>query len=102
MGDVKPLPISEARDAMPRNLIAAETDKLNRLILDAAKRDLYSIRVDHLCEIKGDDCALTEAGSAIIEPFLEQGYTLHYVYDIRSFVDIGAKLSWDPEECRGP
>ena len=92
----KPLPSSEAQNLMPRNALSAAIEKLNDSIRKAAARDETQVRIDWLCDIKGDKCELTELGRRTVKMFEAQGYSRRDVYECRQFVDIGMALTWSP------
>ena len=90
-----PIPPQEARSLMPRYAFAAAVEKLNASIKKAASRDEYQVRIDWLCETKGDKCTLTELGKLVTNAFTKEGYTVRDVYECRQFVDIGMVLCWE-------
>ena len=93
----KPMPPAEARNLMPRNALSAAIEKLNESIKKAALRDDTSVRIDWLCNIKGDKCELTELGRRVVEMYEREGYERGDVYECRQFVDVGMALTWTPE-----
>lgn len=85
---------------MPRNAMSAAIEKLNESIKAAALRDETSVRIDWLCDIKGDKCKLTELGQRVVGMFEREGYVSRDVYECRQFVDVGMALTWTPEPTK--
>lgn len=93
----KPMPLAKARNLMPRNALSAAIEKMNESIKKAALRDDTSVRIDWLCNIKGEKCELTELGRRVVEMYEREGYECQSVYECRQFVDVGMALTWTPE-----
>lgn len=90
----KPIPVSDAQSLMPRNTLSTAIERLNESIRRAAALDKTEVRIDWLCDIKGDNVALTELGRRVVQIFEAEGYEASEFYECRQFVDVGMKLTW--------